>query len=102
RTAAGLEGMPALPLECRYAAVYLTAKPEHAEALERAAEQTAEWNAEWIGLSSTEMALLVFIPADCTPSSAVLAALGKLGAAAEGVVFGAGVGTVVDSADEIP
>ncbi|MBO9608817.1 MAG: helix-turn-helix domain-containing protein [Paenibacillaceae bacterium] len=103
QSAAGFGELPAIPLECQYAVVYVTTGPEDNERLQRLILEQSGLVAEIVNLSASDMALLVFIYDNGTEQAieSIEKALLSLSAANDVVSFGAGIGSVVPSVEEI-
>lgn len=102
QTAAGFGDLPAIPLECRYAVAYLSTGPDNDEQLHRLILEQSGLTAEIVHLSAHEMAVLVFIYGDKTQAAVSIGdALAALATADTAVPFGAGIGSVVDSVEDI-
>ncbi|GGD53506.1 helix-turn-helix domain-containing protein [Paenibacillus nasutitermitis] len=102
QTAAEFGHFPAMPLECRYAVVYMATAPGDSDMLTRMVSEQTGLAAELVSLSATEMALLLFIYDQQKDTfDIVVESLEAMRDFPGAVPFGAGIGTVVESVEAI-
>jgi len=101
QTSASFDKMPAVPLECSYVAVNIVAEPEEGEALSCLIKERISIASEVIKISAAEWVLLGFLYEDI--NDAIAAFKEELYAlhAISDIPFAVGVGSVVDSIDDI-
>lgn len=102
RSVSALGNVLALPLECRYAAIYIATESEHALKAGKLMGRSDGYAAESVSLSATEFAILLFIYDDyLNLADAVDCVVQHIREAGADAVFGAGVGSIVDSVEAI-
>ncbi|MDF2649740.1 MAG: hypothetical protein K0Q73_5545 [Paenibacillus sp.] len=102
QTVAGFGSLPAIPLECNYSVAYIVTEPEGGEAMARFLGEQAGLKAELVSMSATELALLVFIyDNEMEDAGVVSEVLETMRPSLQGIVMGAGIGSVVKSVETI-